>query len=98
MHHNFGILRGVILRPSKNQGQKRYPKQLGAICLQSLVLLGSALELFRKLLGAVRASFWLWVSFLALEKRSFKNMRKITLRGCLFICLEVLCLLVRLLS
>ena len=32
----------------------------GAICLKILVLLGSALELFRKFLGAVRAIVWLW--------------------------------------
>ena len=36
----------------------------GAICLKTLVLLGSALELFRKFFGAVRAIFWLWGSFL----------------------------------
>ena len=30
-----------------------------------LFLLGSALDLFRKFFGAVRASFWLWGSFLA---------------------------------
>ena len=39
----------------------------GAICLKTLVLLGSALELFRKLFGAVRAILWLWGSVLALE-------------------------------
>ena len=39
----------------------------GAICLKTLVLLGSALELFRKFFGAVRAIFWLWGSFLAPE-------------------------------
>ena len=52
------------------QGQKRYPKELeqqrfcelsgelsGAICLTTLVLLGSALELFRSFFGAVRVSF-----------------------------------------
>ena len=61
-----------------SQGQKRYPKELlrqrfaelsgelsGAICLKALVLLGSDLELFRKFFRAVRATFWLWVSFLA---------------------------------
>ena len=35
----------------------------GAICLKTLVLLGSILELFRKFFGAVRAIFWLWGSF-----------------------------------
>ena len=30
----------------------------GAICLKALVLLGGALELFRKFFGAVRAFFW----------------------------------------
>ena len=35
----------------------------GAICLKSLVLLGGALELFRKFFGAVRAICWLWGSF-----------------------------------
>ena len=34
----------------------------GAICLKALVSLGSALKLFRKFLGAVRAIFWLWDS------------------------------------
>ena len=29
-----------------------------AICLKTLVLLGSALELFRKFFGTVRAIFW----------------------------------------
>ena len=37
----------------------------GGICLKTLVLLGSALELFSKFFGAVRAIFWLWGSFLA---------------------------------
>ena len=37
----------------------------GAICLKTLVLLGSALELFRKFFGTVRAIFWVWGSFLA---------------------------------
>ena len=36
----------------------------GAICLKTLVLLGSALKSFRKFFGAVRAIFWLWGSFL----------------------------------
>ena len=53
------------------QGQKGTPKNLcdkdfaelsgelsGAICHKSLVLLGSALKLFRKFFGAVRAIFW----------------------------------------
>ena len=35
----------------------------GAICLKTLVLFGSALELFRKIFGAVRAMFLLWRSF-----------------------------------
>ena len=39
----------------------------GEICLKPLVLLDSALELFRTFLGAVRVIFWLWGSFLALE-------------------------------
>ena len=33
-----------------------------AICLKTLVLLGSALELFRKFFGTVRAIFWVWGS------------------------------------
>ena len=33
----------------------------GAICLKTLVWLGSALELFRKFFGALRVIFWLWV-------------------------------------
>ena len=33
---------------------------------KTLVLLGSALELFRKFFGAVRANFWLWGSFWSL--------------------------------
>ena len=40
-------------------------KLSGAICLKTFVLLGSALELFGKFFGAVRAIFWLWGSFLA---------------------------------
>ena len=35
----------------------------GAICLKTLVLLGSALELFTKFFGAVCAIIWLWGSF-----------------------------------
>ena len=34
-----------------------------AICLETLVLLCSALEWLRKFFGAVRAIFWLWGSF-----------------------------------
>ena len=34
-----------------------------AICLKTLVLLGSALKLFRKFSGAVRAIFWFWGFF-----------------------------------
>ena len=40
----------------------------GAISIKTLVSLGSSLELFRKLFGAVRAILWLWGAFLALEK------------------------------
>ena len=40
----------------------------GPICLKTLVLLGSARELFKKFSGAVRAILWLWDSFVALEK------------------------------
>ena len=36
----------------------------GVICLKALVLLGSALESFRKFFGALRAIFWFWGSFL----------------------------------
>ena len=39
----------------------------GAICLKPLVLLGSALELFRKFFGTVHAIFWVWGSFLVPE-------------------------------
>ena len=35
----------------------------GAICLKTLVLSGSALDLFRKFFGTVRAIFWVWGSF-----------------------------------
>ena len=35
----------------------------GAICLKTLVLLGRALDFFRKMFGTVRAIFWLWVFF-----------------------------------
>ena len=35
----------------------------GAICLKTLILLGRALELFRKFFGTVRAIFWLWGSY-----------------------------------
>ena len=38
----------------------------GVICLKPLVLLGSALELFRRFFRAVRAIFGLWGSSLAL--------------------------------
>ena len=49
----------------------------GAICLKTLVSLGSALELFRKLFfGTVRAIFWLWGSILALEKGTCEDERK----------------------
>ena len=41
----------------------------GAICLKTLVLLGSVLELFRKFFGAVHAILWLWGSLLALDFR-----------------------------
>ena len=39
----------------------------GAICLRTLVLLGSVLELFRKFFGTVRAIFGLWGSFPPLD-------------------------------
>ena len=39
----------------------------GTICLKTLVLFCSSLQLFRKFFGAVRAIFGLWGSFLALE-------------------------------
>ena len=35
----------------------------GVICLKTLVLLASALDLFRKFFGAVRAILWLWFFF-----------------------------------
>ena len=38
-----------------------------AIYLKTLVLIGSALELFRKFFGALRAIFWLWGSVFAPE-------------------------------
>ena len=63
-----------------SRGRKGTPKNLcdkdfaklsgelsGAICLTTLVLLRSALELFRKLFGAIRAIFGLWGSFLVLD-------------------------------
>ena len=60
----------------KNFGDKDFAeltgKLSGAICLKTLVLLGSALELFRNFFGTVRASFWVWCSFLAPHK-SKKN-------------------------
>ena len=52
----------------------------GAICLKTLVLLGSALELFRKFFGAVRAFFgfgvlfWLLIDFIKFE---------VSMQGCL---------------
>ena len=77
--------RGFIRKRQKivfSQGQKRYPKELlrqrfrrtsgelsDTICLKTLVLLGSALELFRKFFGAVLVIFWLWGSFLAPDSR-----------------------------
>ena len=45
----------------------------GAICLKTLVLLGSALELFRKFFGIVRAIFWLWFFLLAPEVAQAKG-------------------------
>ena len=48
----------------------------GAICLKTLVLLGSALELFRKFFGAVRVVFRLWGSFLAHANKSRKRVSK----------------------
>ena len=41
----------------------------GAICLKALVLLGSALELFGKFFGTVRAIFLLWGSLLAQNRK-----------------------------
>ena len=53
----------------KNLCDKDFAEHSGdlsaAICLKTLVLLGSALELFRTFIGAVRAILWLWGSFLA---------------------------------
>ena len=43
------------------------------ICLKTFVLLGSALELFRKFFGTVRAIFWLWGSFWPLIFVSFEK-------------------------
>ena len=40
----------------------------GAICLKTLALLGSALELLGDFFGTVRAILWLWGSFLALGR------------------------------
>ena len=39
----------------------------GVICLKTLVLLGSALKLFRNIFGAVCAILSLWSSLLALD-------------------------------
>ena len=41
----------------------------GAICLKTLVLWGSALELFRQFFGAIRAIFWLWGSLFRMLQR-----------------------------
>ena len=46
---------------------ERWGELSAAICLKTLVLLGSALELFRKFFVTVRAIFWVWGSFLAPE-------------------------------
>ena len=43
----------------------------GAICLKTLILLGSAHQLFRKFFGTVHAIFWLWVFFLESAKIPF---------------------------
>ena len=51
-------------------------KLSGAICLKTLVLLGSALGLFRKFFGAVRAIFGFGVLFLALVNREQKKAHK----------------------
>ena len=47
---------------TKKLCDKDFAELSGVICLRTLVLLGDALELFRKCFGAVRAIFWLWGS------------------------------------
>ena len=66
-----------MLSVGANQGQKTkilpnfWGEFSGAICRKSLVLLRSALELFRKFFGVVLAILWLWGSSLALKLRGF---------------------------
>ena len=43
-----------------------------AICLKTLVLQGKCPRLVQKFFGAVRAIFWLWGSFLALDLCIFR--------------------------
>ena len=70
------IIEASFVLPFKVKDRKGTPKNFcdkdfaelsgepsGAICLKTLVLLGSALELLRTFFGAVRAIFWLWGSF-----------------------------------
>ena len=74
--------RSILCATDQKQGQKGTPKNLFhkdvaelsgelsvTICLKTLVLLGNALESFRKFFGAARSMFWLCGSFLALDKK-----------------------------
>ena len=51
----------------KNFCDKEFADLAGEICLKTPVLVHRALELFRTFFSAIRAIFWLWGSFLALD-------------------------------
>ena len=71
--NDSGLLWSILIRDRKGTPKKFCDKDFpelsgelsGEICLKTLVLLGSALDLFRKFFGTVRAIFWVWGSFLA---------------------------------
>ena len=63
----FGDRKGTPKNFCDNDFAELSGELSGAICLKTLVLLGSTIELFRKFFGTVRAIFWLWGSSLALD-------------------------------
>ena len=73
------FLSGTEKVPPKNFCDKDFAELSGelsgAICLKTLVLLGSALELFRQFFGTVGAIFWVWGSFLAPDFKGSPSIR-----------------------
>ena len=60
------VFSGTEKGTPKNLCDKDFAELSGEFSAQNpLVSLGSALEFFRRLFGAVRVIFWLWGSFLA---------------------------------